>query len=123
MRSNTTFYSLGLDNSGALRRCSLEEHIKQALRACVLTRLGERRFQPRLGSRVSEYLFRPLVAQVRDDIAQAIREAIERGEPRVECLAVDVAVDKAEPGLATIQMKYRILETSKVERLSVRLQP
>jgi len=117
------YYSLGLDGTSPLRRCSLEEHIKQALRACILTRLGERRFHPRLGSRISEYLFRPLVSQVRDDIAQAIRDAIERGEPRVECLGVEVAVDKAEPGLATILLSYRILETSKVERLSLSLQP
>jgi len=123
MRSNASYYSLSLDGQTALRRCSLEEHIKQSLRACVLTRLGERSFHPVLGSRVSEFLFRPLVSQVREDIAQAIRESIERGERRVEVLGVEVAVDKAEPGLATIQLKYRVLETSKVEKLNISLQP
>lgn len=123
MRSNASYYSFSLDGMGSLRRCSLEEHIKQALRACILTRLGERSFHPLLGSRVSEYLFRPLISQVRGDIAQAIRDAIERSEPRVETLAVEVAADKAEPGLAKIQLQYRILETSKVERLNISLQP
>ncbi len=124
MQNRATYFSLSLDtDSPALRRCSLEDHIRQSLRACILTRLGERSSYPTLGSRTAELLFRPLVNQVRAEIAQAIFDSVEKGEPRVEILNVEVFSDKLNPGMGQVQLKYRIRETSKVERLTVTLKP
>lgn len=115
-------FGTGID-SPALVRCSEEEHIRQSMRACVLTRRGECASHPELGSRVVDFMFRPLIDETRSALAAAIRHAVTIGEPRVEIQAVELSVDELEPGALIAQLRYRILSSKRSERMLIRLKP
>ena len=57
--------------------------IVQAITALILTRKGERLFQPNLGCDVTSALFEPLDFATAGLIKQSIRETIQKYEPRI----------------------------------------
>ena len=57
--------------------------IVQAITGLLLTRKGERPFQPELGCDVQDLLFEPLDFASAGTIKQEIRETINRYEPRI----------------------------------------
>ena len=57
--------------------------IVQAIQGILLTRKGERPFQPELGCDVQDLLFEPLDFASAGTIKQEIRETINRYEPRI----------------------------------------
>ena len=60
-----------------------EESIKQSLRNLILTNVGERLFQPLVGSNVSRSLFEPADAVTADSLIYYIKNCIKQNEPRV----------------------------------------
>jgi len=63
--------------------------IKTSLRNILLTRLGERPFEPRFGSRVYDSLFEQVDFITLDALASSVIEAITLWEPRVQLTKVD----------------------------------
>ena len=63
--------------------------IKSSLRNILLTRLGERPFEPRFGCRIYDSLFQPLDFITLDAMASSVIEAITLWEPRVQLVAVN----------------------------------
>ena len=57
--------------------------IVQAIQSILLTRKGERPFQPDLGCDIQDLLFEPLDFASAGAIKQEIRETVDRYEPRV----------------------------------------
>ena len=57
--------------------------IVQAIQGILLTRKGERPFQPELGCDIQNMLFEPLDFASAGAIKQEIRETVDRYEPRV----------------------------------------
>ena len=57
--------------------------IVQAIQGLLLTRKGERPFQPELGCDIQNMLFEPLDFASAGAIKQEIRETVDRYEPRV----------------------------------------
>ena len=57
--------------------------IVQAIQSILLTRKGERPFQPELGCDIQDLLFEPLDFASAGAIKQEIRETVDRYEPRV----------------------------------------
>ena len=57
----------------------------------VLTNIGERLFQPTIGSTVNGSLFEPNDAFLADDLKSSIRNVIESNEPRVTLIDVLVS--------------------------------
>jgi uncharacterized protein len=109
--------------SGALFRSTLEEHIRNSLRATILTHQGERPLYPELGSRVRDSLFRPLTSETLADIQTEVRSAIARCEPRVELQLVEINPDDTDRSRLIIHLKYRIRETRKVDQVKIAVRP
>lgn len=107
----------------SLVRASLEDQIKYALRALILTRAGERPLYPELGSTVRELLFRPLVHGTKAEIRKAIEEAIMQGEKRVEITQVDLDTHRTDKSKIQVSLKYRVHSTRRVDQLSLTLAP
>ena len=57
--------------------------IVQAIQSLLLTKKGERPFQPELGCDIQDLLFEPLDFASAGAIKQEIRETVDRYEPRV----------------------------------------
>ena len=120
---STTFHLLTNGGASSLKRVSLEDHIKYTLRAAILTHEGERFLHPTLGSRVRDSLFRPLIAEIRTEIASQVSSAIQKSEPRVEVIDVEVAPDNVDKSKVLVQIKYRVLETRKVDNVRLAISP
>ena len=94
-----------------LGRVINQDSVNQSLRNIITTNVGERFFQPGIGSNVYKMLFEPLsVQEFRGGAATTtlefmIRSAIEQNEPRV--ILLDVTVESAVSSLAESGQMYR----------------
>ena len=82
--------------------------IVQAIQGILLTRKGERPFQPELGCDVQNMLFEPLDYASAGGIKQEIRETIERYEPRVSIAQLNCTPDYDNNGY-NVEMQYTII--------------
>ena len=82
--------------------------IVQAIQSLLLTRKGERPFQPELGCDVQNMLFEPLDYASAGGIKQEIRETIERYEPRVSIAQLNCTPDYDNNGY-NVEMQYTII--------------
>ena len=82
--------------------------ITQSIKNLLLTRKGERLFQPQLGSNLQKSLFEPLDYGTAGMIKAQVKETIKRWEPRV--IVEDV---RCEPDFNTngyeVELFYRII--------------
>jgi uncharacterized protein len=70
--------------AGSVRLISGTDDLDAALRMILSTVPGERVMRPDFGCAMWSYVFDPLTAGTLGLIEQAVREAIERWEPRIE---------------------------------------
>jgi len=82
--------------------------IVQAIQGILLTRKGERPFQPELGCDVQNMLFEPLDYASAGAIKQEIRETIDRYEPRVTVGKIKCNPDFDNNGY-NVEMQYTIV--------------
>ena len=82
--------------------------IVQAIQGILLTRKGERPFQPELGCDIQDLLFEPLDYASAGTIKQEIRETIDRYEPRVSVTEILCVPDFDNNGY-NIQLQYLIV--------------
>jgi phage baseplate assembly protein W len=82
--------------------------IVQAIQGILLTRKGERPFQPELGCDVQNMLFEPLDYASAGTIKQEIRETIGRYEPRVTVEKLTCEPDFDNNGY-NVEMQYTIV--------------
>ena len=82
--------------------------IVQAIQGLLLTKKGERPFQPELGCDVQNMLFEPLDYASAGTIKQEIRETINRYEPRVTVGKIACNPDFDNNGY-NVEMQYTIV--------------
>jgi phage baseplate assembly protein W len=73
-----------------LGRITNEQSVTQSLKNIILTNLGERLFQPFIGSNVNAFLFEPNSGQFQTLIESYIDNAIKNNEPRVNTQEISV---------------------------------
>lgn len=67
--------------------------IKASLRNLILTDMGERPFNSKLGSSIRSLLFEPASPIIASELESRIRNVIRNYEPRVVLLRVEVTLD------------------------------
>jgi len=98
-----------------------ENAIKQAIKNLVLTRPGEKHFQPEIGSEVYALLFEPLDDFTAETIQDEIINTINGNEDRVSLDSVICEVDEERNGFQ-VEISYRIVGIPLVEQISFVLQ-
>jgi phage baseplate assembly protein W len=76
--------------NGAVGRIINENAVRQSIKNIIMTNLGERLFQPRIGSNIYRSLFEPLDQVTANIIIDAVRSSIKYNEPRAKVLDVGV---------------------------------
>ena len=100
-----------------------ETAIARSVRNLVLTKQGERFFNPILGSQVSALLFENIDKLTASAIADEIRITIDNFEPRVELTEVDVFPDYDNSEF-NVTIRYKIIGIDvQPQQLSFVLQP
>tara|TARA_R100000030_G_scaffold60431_1_gene45608 strand:+ start:226 stop:618 length:393 start_codon:yes stop_codon:yes gene_type:complete len=82
--------------------------IVQAITALLLTRKGERPFQPQLGCGIQNVLFEPLDYGSAGIIKSEIREVLNRYEPRIEIDSIFCIPDELNNGYE-VELSYTII--------------
>jgi len=82
--------------------------VKQAVVNLLLTNKGERPFQPDLGSNLRNLLFEPVDAATAGQIARNISATIDRYEPRIRILDLDVSSNYDDNGF-DVFMNFEII--------------
>ncbi|MCL1869481.1 MAG: GPW/gp25 family protein [Promicromonosporaceae bacterium] len=105
-------FPLRTDRTGRLALVRETREIEEAVRLILATAPGERPMRPEFGCRVHEYVFAPADAQTAGDIATAVRQALDRWEPRITVEDVLVSLDGAADGVLYIDVRYQVRGTN-----------
>ena len=98
-----------------------EEAIKQSIKNIVLTTPGEKFFQPRFGSKVSQLLFEPLDPFLIDAIKTEILNTIGNYEKRVVVTNVRCIPDYDNNAIS-VSIEYQVIGLPIVETIQFVLQ-
>jgi phage baseplate assembly protein W len=110
-------FPLCADQRGALALTQGVEDIEQAIALILGTAPGERPMRPEFGCAVHDFVFDTVDAAIVGKIQTAVHEALERWEPRVEVLALDVEPSDADAGKLLVGISYRVRTTSSLHNL------
>lgn len=110
-------FPLGVDQRGAIALASGETDIAQAIGIILATAPGERPMRPEFGCAVHDHVFDVLDASAFGAIESAVRQAIERWEPRATVTAVDFDLDQRSEGCLNIVLTYEIPDVPGVRNL------
>ena len=94
--------------TGDLQVTKEDAAVKQSVVNLLMTIPGERPFNSRLGSRISELLFEPLDYGIAAQIQDEIRTTIRNYEPRIGIVEL-VVEPEFEQNSFTVHMEYEIV--------------
>lgn len=96
-----------------------EDNVRESIRIILLTRPGERLFEPGFGAGLDRWLFEPNTASTRQVIKDRITKSLTQWEPRIAIDSVDVEPDPSDSTAAIATITYQLVATQTLERISV----
>ena len=106
-------FPLRADQRGALSLTHGVEDIEQAIGLILGTAPGERPMRPEFGCAVHEVVFDTIDAAIIGRVQTAVHEALERWEPRIEVIDLDVEPADGDTGKLLVDITYRVRATSR----------
>jgi hypothetical protein len=91
-----------------LGRVTNEKSVVQSLKNIISTDLGERLFQPNIGSDIRRMLFENIAQENLTAVSSYIQTAILKNEPRVSLINIDVTSYPEENGIS-ITIYYNLI--------------
>jgi phage baseplate assembly protein W len=101
-------FPLRTDATGSIALVTKDREIAEAIRLVLATSPGERPMRPEFGSRLAEYVFAPANATTAGQLANEVRVALERWEPRIDVTDVDIGFEAAASGIVYLDVHYQI---------------
>jgi phage baseplate assembly protein W len=101
-------FPLATDATGSIALVTEHREIADAIWLVLATSPGERPMRPEFGSRLAEYVFAPANATTAGQLANEVRVALERWEPRVDVSDVLIGFDAIDSGVVYIDVHYQI---------------
>lgn len=110
-------FPLRTDATGSIALVSRERELTESIRLILGTAPGERSMRPEFGCGIQDYVFAPADATTAGRLAAEVRRALDRWEPRITVLGVDVTFDNAETGTLYINIRYEVRGTNSPRNL------
>ena len=110
------------DARGGLALAHEDEDVREAISVILGTARGERPMRPEFGCGIHDYVFESVDAYLVGRLEQEVRYALDRWEPRIDVLTVELSVERATEGgvlneLVVIDITYRLRATSDIRNL------
>ncbi|MFL6142409.1 MAG: GPW/gp25 family protein [Labedaea sp.] len=105
-------FPLGVGAQGGIALVRREVELEQAMRLILSTYPGERPMRPEFGSRIRDFVFRPVNIETIAELSQEVRNALLRWEPRVNIEGVYVIPDPHDEGALYIDIQYVVKDTN-----------
>ncbi|MFC6631815.1 GPW/gp25 family protein [Microbulbifer taiwanensis] len=103
---------IGLDGDGCIAEVGGDQVVHQSIWLILGTAIGERVSRPEFGCAIHDLVFAPINAATLGQMEQAVREALEIWEPRIDLLGVRAEPSQEIAGAVTIAVHYLIRETN-----------
>jgi phage baseplate assembly protein W len=94
------------DSTGGIALATGDRELEESMRLVLGTAPGERPMRPEFGCAVHDFVFAPADATTAGRIAYEVRASLERWEPRVEIVDVEVTVDPVAAATLWIEIHY-----------------
>jgi phage baseplate assembly protein W len=105
-------WPLQVDQTGTIRMADGPDSLDRAITLVLMTAPGERLMRPEFGCRIWELLFEPVTGNLLGLVAQHVRDALARWEPRIEVEDVVPSADPVDTSLVRIAVHYRVRSTN-----------
>jgi phage baseplate assembly protein W len=105
------------DATGSIALVRRDRELQEAIRLILGTSPGERPMRPEFGCRIAEHVFGVADAGTAGQIAEDVRTALDRWEPRIDVDEVSIAFDRVEAGTLYIDVHYTVRDTNDVRNL------
>jgi phage baseplate assembly protein W len=105
-------FPLQVDPAGRLATSSREQRIEESIYLILGTAKGERVMRPDFGCGLQDLVFAPDNAITRTRVAETVREALVRFEPRIDLLGVSAESGTDQPNLLLIRIDYLVRSTN-----------
>jgi uncharacterized protein len=89
-----------------LELTSYETNINDSINLILMTRMGERCFEPDFGSGLQQYFFRKMDETLKGEIMDTVKASLLHNEPRITVTEVDVEYIDLYNGLIHIFISY-----------------
>ena len=110
-------FPLQVDRRGGIALARDETDIEQAIELILGTAPGERPMRPEFGCGVHDFVFDSIDASTVGRMELAIRDALDRWEPRVFVESVEFNLDYVGEGRLIIDIGYRVRATNTMRNL------
>ena len=110
-------FPLQVDRRGGIALARDETDIEQAIELILGTAPGERPMRPEFGCGVHDFVFDSIDANTIGQMELAIRDALDRWEPRVVVETVEFNLDEVADGRLIIDIGYRVRVTNTMRNL------
>ncbi len=101
-------FPIRINPRGGLSYVSGEQDVQEAIWIVLSTARGERQMLPDFGCGIHDYVFAPNTPATRNNIAQQVRQALTRWEPRIDVQNVRVESSPDAENQLLIRVDYRI---------------
>ncbi len=110
-------FPLQVDRRGGIALARDETDIEQAIELILATAPGERPMRPEFGCGVHDFVFDSIDASTVGSMELAIRDALDRWEPRVVVETVEFDLSGVDEGRLMIDIGYRVRVTNTLRNL------
>jgi phage baseplate assembly protein W len=98
-------------DQGSIRLAEYHDSIEQAIRIILETGRGERVMRPDFGCGLHDYVFAPNNATTQGAVADEVREALLKWEPRIDVIDVEAKASGSQQEMLLIEISYRVRST------------
>ena len=113
-------FPLRVDARGGLALSHEDEDVREAITVILGTAPGERPMRPEFGCGIHDYVFESVDAYLVGRLEQEVRRALDRWEPRIDVVSVDLSIEADTRGVnevVVIDVTYRLRATNDVRNL------
>jgi uncharacterized protein len=101
-------FPISVGASGGIALVRGEQELEQAIALVLGTAFGERPMRPDFGCAIHDYVFAPADATTAGRLAYEVRASLERWEPRIDVVDVDVRAAADDNTVLYIDITYAV---------------
>jgi uncharacterized protein len=110
-------FPIAVDGSGAIVRSDADSGIEESIWLILGTAKGERAMRPDFGCGIHDLVFSMNNTATAGRVAEEVRDALVRWEPRIDVLNVEATTTDDQPETLMIAISYRVRMTNNVFNL------
>jgi Bacteriophage baseplate protein W len=105
-------FPIGVDRRGSVALAHGEDDIEQAIGVILSTAPGERPMRPEFGCEVHDLIFDTIDAAMVGRMDTAVRNALDRWEPRIVVTGIDFDLSEVDEGRLIATITYTVRATN-----------